>query len=421
MFEHSLPEKVINVLLDPGRGLAPSPLFLVVVLTLARDLCGLMNRDRLFLGARGPYMTSLRTSSWIAATLFSAGVCYRVFQHYQPPTNRSPVSRKGDDHDHDHGRRRVVVLELPCAPDHIRTCVKHEFMIEKTLRALDNTTTLLILYLTSPNVSLVLASALRLFNDVVALECGPEVVIDIVPQLPNAPSASWSSLIQSSCHGDEQRVQIFSPRPTLEDLGLDHVLGSDAQGCPEVQYQSYAPDLVEHCFSSRQRLQFMEELDQTSCFREYATVVCGGTFDHFHAGHAKLLLAAASLCRETLIVGVTSKAMLSHKQFATLIESELERMTHVRRYVEKIRPRLNVRVELLSDGFGPAILEQEIDAIVVSSETIKGGVQINERRQTSGLKLLEIHVIRRPHASSLSSTHIRQELAQQSSVWTRWL
>ena len=142
----------------------------------------------------------------------------------------------------------------------------------------------------------------------------------------------------------------------------------------------------------------------------------GGTFDHFHVGHEKLLFAAASLCRKKIIIGITSMSMLKKKQYSKYIQSYEERARNVRNYLTIQFPHLaqNIVIEALVDPYGPAITEAEIGAIVVSCETIGGAVKINEIRKTKNLKPCRIVAIRRTLPNTVSSTALRK---QKASFW----
>jgi phosphopantetheine adenylyltransferase len=47
----------------------------------------------------------------------------------------------------------------------------------------------------------------------------------------------------------------------------------------------------------------------------------------------------------------------------------------------------------ITDPFGPSIVEPSLSCIVVSQETLKGGVAVNKRRLANGLSELAVEVI----------------------------
>jgi len=137
-------------------------------------------------------------------------------------------------------------------------------------------------------------------------------------------------------------------------------------------------------------------------------VVIGGTFDRLHAGHWKLVSAAAALAGERLTVGVTSDAMVAGKTGAELIAPQDERADAVRRAAERVAPGLDVRCPIINDPMGPSATDATMGAIVVSSETAAGADAINRARAEAGLGLLQPFVVRRLGASGLSSTELRR-------------
>lgn len=68
---------------------------------------------------------------------------------------------------------------------------------------------------------------------------------------------------------------------------------------------------------------------------------------------------------------------------------------------------MRVRVEEITDPYGPPICEEAFDAIVVSSETVIGAERINEIRFQKGFRPLAVAVTRRLAAATLSSTYLR--------------
>lgn len=72
-----------------------------------------------------------------------------------------------------------------------------------------------------------------------------------------------------------------------------------------------------------------------------------------------------------------------------------------------------MRVEEITDPFGPPVAEEAFDAIVVSSETVSGAERINELRAQKGFRPLAVAVTRRMAAATLSSSYLRRVAEQK--------
>eukprot|EP00606_Chrysophyceae_sp_TOSAG23-5_P000393 GSChrysophyteH2.ASY1.ANO1.285.1 assembled CDS len=142
----------------------------------------------------------------------------------------------------------------------------------------------------------------------------------------------------------------------------------------------------------------------------FEKVALGGTFDRIHNGHKKLLTLAAAVCTGAITIGITGDIMLLSKKNVDLISSFGERKSGVQQFMSLIKSDQVLDIVELSDPFGPTIMDASIEAIVVSSETIRGALKINAIRADKGMMPLILLVTRRSESATLSSTFLRDRL-----------
>ncbi|KAF9053040.1 hypothetical protein BJ165DRAFT_1444980 [Panaeolus papilionaceus] len=154
----------------------------------------------------------------------------------------------------------------------------------------------------------------------------------------------------------------------------------------------------------------------------YPVVALGGTFDHLHAGHKILLSMAAYITSRKLIVGITDDILLQKKVNKEVMENIVERTNKVRDFLTLFKPSIHPDIVPITDVYGPTGWDPDIQALVVSKETLSGGEAIAKHRKAQNLPALQpflIDVISATHASldgedaewlkkhKLSSTFIR--------------
>jgi pantetheine-phosphate adenylyltransferase len=139
-------------------------------------------------------------------------------------------------------------------------------------------------------------------------------------------------------------------------------------------------------------------------------VATGGTFDCIHIGHIKLLSTAFDIS-EHVIIGLTSDRFVKRFKLNSNIKNNyLKRLLNLKKNISLNFKDANYTIIKLEDEFGPVINSSQIQAIVVSEETLVKVKQINEIRMSNYLNPLRVIVVEIAKSSDgkpISSTRIR--------------
>ncbi|KAF9427871.1 hypothetical protein BGZ94_003955 [Podila epigama] len=156
---------------------------------------------------------------------------------------------------------------------------------------------------------------------------------------------------------------------------------------------------------------------------QYTDVALGGTFDHLHAGHKILLAMTAWVTSHRVVCGVTDDEMLKTKKFKEFMEPLDKRIAAVKTFLRVFKRSLTCEVVPIHDMYGPTTIDKQLQALMVSKETAKGGEAVNKERANRQLPPLNIEIINviSPTETAvdevslkISSTYIRQYLSEQA-------
>ncbi|NXO97662.1 COASY synthase, partial [Certhia brachydactyla] len=106
------------------------------------------------------------------------------------------------------------------------------------------------------------------------------------------------------------------------------------------------------------------------------------------------------------------------KVLPELIEPYELRAAKLREFLEDVKPSLCYDIVPLADPFGPSVTDPDLQCLVVSEETRRGGEAVNRKRLENGLPELALHEIQlmkdpdhsQNEEEKISSSSLRQRL-----------
>ena len=134
----------------------------------------------------------------------------------------------------------------------------------------------------------------------------------------------------------------------------------------------------------------------------------GGTFDIIHRGHLTLLSNAFAIS-DKVIIGLTSDEFAAKKGKIPNNKYD-KRLENLTTSISKEFPNASFQISKLDDDFGPAVLEKEVEALVVSDETSDQGNVLNKLRSEKNLppaQIITVPMFLAKDGTRVSTTRIK--------------
>jgi pantetheine-phosphate adenylyltransferase len=141
---------------------------------------------------------------------------------------------------------------------------------------------------------------------------------------------------------------------------------------------------------------------------KFSLVAMGGTFDIIHRGHLTLLSNAFAIS-DKVIIGLTSDEFAAKKGKIPNNKYE-KRLENLTTSISKEFPNASFQISKLDDDFGPAVLEKEVEALVVSDETSDQGNVLNKLRSEKNLppaQIITVPMFLAKDGTRVSTTRIK--------------
>ncbi|MCW4053586.1 MAG: phosphopantetheine adenylyltransferase [Candidatus Bathyarchaeota archaeon] len=144
--------------------------------------------------------------------------------------------------------------------------------------------------------------------------------------------------------------------------------------------------------------------------KKFRKVAVGGTFDELHKGH-RILLAKAFEVGEIVLIGLCTDEFVRKMGKPHVTAPYEARLKELQAFLKKSNLGGKTEIIPLKDPYGNTLTEKCIEALVVSEETEKTALKINQKRSEAQLPLLTIITISMVPAENykpISTTRIRQ-------------
>jgi pantetheine-phosphate adenylyltransferase len=144
--------------------------------------------------------------------------------------------------------------------------------------------------------------------------------------------------------------------------------------------------------------------------KRFRKVAVGGTFDELHKGH-KILLTKAFEVGETVLIGLCTDEFVKKMGKPHVTAPYKERLEDLKAFLKKSDLGGKAEIVPLEDPYGNTLTNKCIEALVVSEETEKIAIKINQKRseaQLSPLAIVTISMVPAENSKPISTTRIRK-------------
>lgn len=144
--------------------------------------------------------------------------------------------------------------------------------------------------------------------------------------------------------------------------------------------------------------------------RQFKKVAVGGTFDELHRGHKTLLLKAFEV-GDHVVIGLSSDALVKQMNKPHVTATYNERLQNLEAFLKDSALLSRTEIVALDDAYGTSINDPYLEALVVSEETQRTALKINELRRKSELlplAVITVSMVPSQNCTPISTTRIRK-------------
>ncbi len=144
--------------------------------------------------------------------------------------------------------------------------------------------------------------------------------------------------------------------------------------------------------------------------KKFRKVAVGGTFDELHKGHRVLLVKAFEI-GENVLIGLCTDDFVKKMGKPHITAPYEARLKELKTFLKKFELSNKAEIIPLKNPYGNTITDKCIEALVVSEETEKTAIKINQKRSEAKLpplKIVTINMVPAENYKPISTSRIRK-------------